>query len=109
VIGRREHGDVETCTLALLELPARNRGDFRYQMLYRAKGRGGKETRGIRIASSRDALHRNELADRLLTHFHSDHPNTLVHDSERGEYVRYCRAKEILPSIRFADNTGRKK
>jgi hypothetical protein len=95
VIARRNDAKIETCAPALLELPTTDRGGFRYQILYRAKGRGGKESRGIRIASSKDGIHWNESDDQLLTHLHSDHPNTLVHDADRAEYILYCRAKNI--------------
>lgn len=94
IIGRRNNPDVETCSPALLELPERDRAGFKYWLLYRAKGRA-RELAGIRAAASRDGIHWEEQDDHLVHHLHSDHPNTLVHDPVRDEYVLFCRAKDI--------------
>jgi hypothetical protein len=94
VISRRDSPAVETCSPAILELPEADRNGFRYWIIYRAKGRGGKELNGIRAAASKDGVHFEEADDRMLYHLHSDHPNTLVHDPSRNEYVLYCRAKD---------------
>ena len=94
VLGRVDNSAMETCAPAILELPERDRRGFRYWLLYRAKGWGGKELNGIRAAASKDGIHFEQQNDHLLYHLHSDHPNTIVHDSERNEYVLYCRAKD---------------
>lgn len=95
VLGRVDRPDMETCAPAIMELPERDRNGFRYWLVYRAKGRKGKDINGIRAAASKDGIHFEPQDDHLLYHLHSDHPNTIVHDPDRNEYVLYCRAKDI--------------
>ena len=95
VIGVPDNAAVETCSPAILNLPEKDRNGFKYWILYRAKGRGGKEHNGIRAAASKNGIHFEPANDHLLYHLHSDHPNTIVHDPVRREYVLYCRAKDV--------------
>ncbi len=95
VIGRRDIPNMESCGPCLLDVPQRDRRGYQYLMLYRAKGAGIGDLTGIRIVGSNDGIHWDEESDTRVAHLHSDHHNTISYDTDRRQYVMYCRAKHI--------------
>lgn len=95
VVARTASGLTETCGPFLLEVPESARRGYRWLMLYRAKGRDPDDYNGIRIRGSHDGIHWDEDGDTRIAHLHSDHHNSVAFDSNRNEFVMYCRAKHI--------------
>jgi hypothetical protein len=95
VIGFKDKPTVEACAPVILDVPAKDRRGFSHLLMYRAKGRGSAGYNGIRIAGSKDGIHFSETDDQIIAHLHSDHHNSISFDPARGEYVMFCRAKDI--------------
>jgi len=96
VIGRPNMPEVETSAPCVLEVPEEDRRGYRYLMMYRAKGRGGRAVNGIRLIGSNDGVHWDRDSDTRIAHLHSDCHNTISFDPNRAEYVMFCRAKHIF-------------
>ena len=91
---------LESSAPCLLEVPEKDRRGFRYLMLYRSKGAGGKDYNGIRIAGSQDGIHWDAKSDTRIAHLHSDCANTISYDPGREEYVMFCRPKHIYRTFK---------
>ena len=78
----------------IVDVPQRDRRDYRYVMLYLAGG-SNRTYRGIRLVGSRDGVRWDLEHDALISAIGSDHHNTIVHDPKLNEYVLYLRAKDI--------------
>ncbi len=95
VIGRPDQKLAENCTPCIVEAPKEDQRGFRYLMMYRSKGRGGKELNGIRLVGSPDGVHWDLESDTRIAHLHSDNHNTISYDARRKQYVMFCRPKHI--------------
>jgi hypothetical protein len=100
VLGWDEYPNAQTCTPCILEVPEADSQDYRFLMMYRAKGAGIGPISGIRLIGSNDGIHWDFKSDKRLAHLHSDHFNTVVFDPNRKEYVMYCRPKHIYRTFR---------
>lgn len=82
----------ECCVPMILDLPEQDRRGYRYVMFYKVNGAA---LGGLRLIGSHDGIHWDPKSDLLLNRLPSDHPNSIVYDPLRQEYVMYCRAKHI--------------
>jgi hypothetical protein len=99
VLGRAEYRDrFQSSGPNIVELPETDRRGFRYVLSYRAKGPVEREHRGIRVVGSHDGVHWDLANDTCIAELHSDTHNAIMHDPQLGEYVLYCRAKDIYPT-----------
>ncbi len=90
-----------TCgTPMILDVPEKDRRGYRYLMFYKISG---MPLSGLRLIGSQDGIHWDPKSDFLVSRLPSDHPNAIVHDPQRQEYVMFCRAKHIYRAI----NQGR--
>jgi hypothetical protein len=78
----------------LVTAPERDRRGYRYLLTYLGGGPNAAY-RGIRVVGSHDGVHWDLANDVQISAIGSDHHNSVVYDSQRGEYVLYLRAKHI--------------
>ena len=92
--------NLEGSAPSILQVPEKDRRGFRYLMLFRSKGTGGKDLNGIRLAGSNDGIHWENQPESRITHLHSDCHNTISYDPVRKEYVMFCRPKHIYRTFK---------
>lgn len=76
----------------LVDVPEEARRGYRYVMLY-----GGGSSH---LVGSQDGIHWDRQSDTVIAGMHSDTNNAIVYDSNRDEYVMFCRAKHIYRTFR---------
>lgn len=87
-----EAAHCECGTPMILDVPEKDRRGYRYLMFYKISG---MPLSGLRLIGSHDGIHWDAKSDLLVSRLPSDHPNAIVYDPRRREYVMFCRAKQI--------------
>jgi len=77
----------------IVRAPESARRGFRYRLAYHSSG-AVKGRSGICIVGSQDGIHWDAAGESLIVSLHSDTVNSIVHDSDRGTYVMFCRPKD---------------
>lgn len=76
----------------ILDVPEKDRRGYRYVMFYKVRG---APLNALRLIGSHDGIHWDPQSDLAISRLGSDHPNAIVYDPHRDEYVMFCRAKHI--------------
>ena len=85
---------VQSNAPAILEnLPAADQRGYRHVLMYRSTGRG--DVAGIHLVGTQDGIHFDMENDAHVAHLHSDTTNTISYDPSAGNYVLFCRAKQM--------------